>query len=72
MENIEISAFKLEISELEGKIQTLQAEKNRAIDQLVIFLKIKLAVIKEQANDLDEEFDELEYEIYFWDKSQRR
>ena len=54
MENIEISAFKLEISELEGKIQTLQAEKNRAIDQLVIFLKIKLAVIKEQANDLDE------------------
>ena len=63
MPNIEIDAFKLEISELEVKIKTFQVERNKAINQLVGFLTLKLDDVVTQLAELETDKENIEEEI---------
>ena len=63
MPNIEIDAFKLEISELEVKIKTFQVERNKAINQLVGFLTLKLDDVVKQLAELETDHENIEEEI---------
>ena len=53
----------MEISELEVKIKTFQVERNKAINQLVGFLTLKLDDVVTQLAELETDKENIEEEI---------